>query len=134
MRRESILPASKPVNKSLISIGTVADRELIMREFVIDLWNGLVQQPWTIRAVIGALFGAFLFIVVPPLVGKKGAVLAKGGDGGSAHVGGEGLAVGGAGGQVGGKSAHGQGGAGGAASVGGNGTALGGSGGQVTDR
>jgi hypothetical protein len=84
--------------------------------------------------VIGALLGAFLFVVAPPLIGKKGIAAAKGGDGGSAQVGGEGLAVGGAGGQVAGKNASGQGGAGGAASVGGSGTAIGGSGGRVTDR
>jgi hypothetical protein len=106
-----------------------------MREFLIDLWNGLVQQPWLLRAVIGALLGAFLFVVVPPLIGKKEVAAAKGGDGGSAQVGGKGLAVGGVGGQVAGKNAHGQGGAGGGtASVGGSGTAIGGSGGQVTGR
>jgi hypothetical protein len=102
--------------------------------FLLDLWNGLVQQPWLVRAVIGALLGAFLFVVVPPLVGKKEVAAAKGGSGGSAQVGGEGLAVGGAGGQIRGKNANGQGGAGGAARVGGSGTAIGGSGGQVTDR
>jgi hypothetical protein len=105
-----------------------------MREFLIDLWNGLVQQPWALRAVIGALLGAFLFVVVPHLIGKKEVAAAKGGDGGSAQVGGKGSAVGGAGGQVAGKNVHGQGGPGGAASVGGSGTAIGGSGGQVTDR
>jgi hypothetical protein len=105
-----------------------------MGGFLLDLWNGLVQLPWSLRAAIGAFLGAFLLVVVPPLVGKKEVATAKGGDGGNAQVGGEGLAVGGAGGQVAGKNAHGQGGAGGAARVGGNGTAIGGSGGQVTDR
>src|SRR6516164_9699979 len=46
-------------------------RRAAMREILIDLWNGLVQQPWSLRAVIGALLGAFLFVVVPPLIGKK---------------------------------------------------------------
>jgi hypothetical protein len=105
-----------------------------MREFLVDFWNGLVQQPWLVRAVIGAVLGALLFIVVPPLVGKMQLAAAKGGAGGSAEVGGEGLAAGGAGGQVAGKNAHGQGGAGGAARVGGSGTAIGGSGGKVTGR
>jgi hypothetical protein len=110
-----------------------------MQEFLVDLWNGLVQQPWSLRAVIGACLGAFLFVVVPPLIGKKQdrekeVAAPKGGDGGSAQVGGKGLAKGGSGGQVAGKNAYGQGGAGGAASVGGSGTAIGGPGGQVTDR
>jgi hypothetical protein len=105
-----------------------------MGGFVLDLWNGLVQQPWLVRAVIGALLGAFIFVAAPPLVGKKEVAGAKGGEGGSALVGGEGLAVGGPGGQIAGKNVHGQGGTGGAARVGGSGTAIGGAGGQVTDR
>ena len=105
-----------------------------MGEFLLDFWNGLVQQPWSLRALIGAVLGAFLFVVVPPLVGKKVVAVARGGDGGSAQVGGDGSAVGGNAGQVAGRSAHGQGGAGGTARVGGSGTAIGGSGGQVTDR
>jgi len=86
-------------------------------QFLIDVWNGLVQQPWTIRAVIGAFLGAFLFIAVPPLVGKKAVGVAKGGAGGSAEVAGKGSAIGGSGGQVVGKDARGEGGAGGAARV-----------------
>jgi hypothetical protein len=104
-----------------------------MPSILIDLWNGLVQQSWPLRAVIGAFLGAFIFIVAPPLIGKKEVTHTKGGDGGSSAVGGEGLAVGGTGGSVAGKNAHGQGGAGGAASVGGSGTAIGGSGGKVSD-
>ncbi len=105
-----------------------------MRELSIDLWNGLVQQPWLLRAIIGASLGAFLFVVVPPLIGIKAATGAKGGDGGSAQVGGRGVAIGGAGGQVVGKGPAGLGGAGGSASVGGSGKAIGGAGGQVADR
>jgi hypothetical protein len=101
--------------------------------FVLDFWNGLVSQPWLIRAAIGAVFGAVLFVVVPPLVGKKETSVARGGDGGIAEVGGDGRAVGGSGGRVIGKDG-GQGGAGGAAKVRGSGTAIGGSGGHVTDR
>jgi len=107
---------------------------LAMRDLLFDLWNGLVQQPWALRAVIGAVAGAFLLIVVPPLIGKKEAGFTKGGAGGNAQVEGGGIAVGGAGGQVAGKDVRGQGGAGGAASVSGSGTAIGGSGGSVTNR
>ena len=103
-----------------------------MGSFFVDLWNGLVQQPWSLRALIGAVLGVFIFVVVPPLVGKKEVTVAKGGDGGGAQVGGNGTAVGGDAGQVAGKNAHGQGGAGGTARVGGSGTAIGGSGGQVS--
>jgi hypothetical protein len=61
------------------------------------------------------------------------ATPAKGGDGGSAQVGRNGLAEAGAGGKVIGKNARGQGGSGGAASVGGRGTAIGGPGGDVVE-
>ncbi len=47
----------------------------------------MVQQPWSLRALIGAVLGVFLFVVVPPLVGKKEVTVAKGGDGGGAEVG-----------------------------------------------
>lgn len=105
-----------------------------MQGFLLDLWNGLVQQPWLVRAAIGAVLGAIVFVVVPPLVGKKGVTTAIGGDGGSAEIGRDGLAVGGVGRQVAGQDAHGQGGAGGAARVGGKGVAIGGAGGRVADR
>jgi hypothetical protein len=69
-----------------------------------DLWNGLAQQPWWLRGVIGAVFGALVLVVVPPLIGKKEVAAAKGGDGGSAQVGGKGTAIGGAGGEVAGRT------------------------------
>jgi hypothetical protein len=67
----------------------------------LDLMNGLAQQSWMMRGLIGAVLGAFLFIVVPPLFPKKDAhPQIKAGDGGSASVRGSGTAIGGAGGSV----------------------------------
>jgi hypothetical protein len=76
----------------------------------------------------------FFFVVVPHLAGKIEVATAKGGEGGSARVGGDGTAIGGAAGRITGEKASGQGGAGGSASVGGNGTAIGGAGGGVSER
>ncbi|WP_338687777.1 hypothetical protein [Bradyrhizobium sp. 26S5] len=92
-----------------------------------EIWTGLVQQPWLIRMLIGAIVGGFLFVVVPAITGIKSNPTG-GGAGGSAKVVGSGTAIGGKGG---GGGPNGPGGAGGAAEVNGDGFALGGEGGEA---
>lgn len=95
--------------------------------FIADVWSGLQQQVWWIRFAIGAIAGGFLFVVIPAIVAPK-PLPGQGGAGGSAHVGGSGMAIGGRGG---GGGPGGAGGAGGGGSVAGDGVVIGGDGGEA---
>lgn len=102
------------------------------------LWDLAAEQPWWIRSFVGAVVGAFLFGVLPPLwqwanKPEKAQVsdlkyMGYGGKGGNATVVGNGIAIGGAGG-IAGKYGHG--GDGGSGFMQGDGIAAGGAGGSV---